>query len=561
MPGRESTSNRPELFELFSWVPGAAAAIVVLVAQLFGRAGISGFAWVTAVSVAVFLVGALGAQRFGALPLVPRPTKRDAFVLAAYATVAGLLFLGPLRGSNFAPLTFSVDAAHHGAAIEWMTSAKIIPSGPVPTLGGQAGYPFGSYTLASLVAWAAHLSPYRTMWLLSIALVISCWMICASLVEVSIGPTARAFALVPVPLALAAWRFTLGMVTRDFFYAQLVGIWLSLSSVAGIAWWSARHARLGATACLAVLGSIACLFTYPQVAPIPLAALTFEVLRAKFNKRALMILVAVGGAGVVSAAFFVRMFGINRAALAGVGEGERAPVTIAAAGGLFTIWLLSVGLMELLVRKRGRVGIGAIVGGASAPLLVAAGLAALRLPMFGSLPVTGYRIEKNLYALAPFAIVVASIGVVSSVGEFRRILDLTRSWQTAVVAALGLVVASASLLGPTSRTLSTRPVITQDEYQAMTWATRRWPAEEIGMSFRDFGAYHLWWLKSGRPADEVNSSMGAPLRMTRWDGWPDDSPEKYLVTSGWLAKKYRSIPGVTVKFSSGDAFVLERPSE
>jgi TM2 domain-containing membrane protein YozV len=561
-PTSGRSARPPELFEVLSWAPGTFAAVVVLVAQVLGRAQVSGFATLTTVSVIASggcLLTAMRLSAHGGWRL--RPTLRDVIALGAVLGAGALFLFVTLRGSLFAPMTFSVDAAHHGATVEWMRSHQIIPGGTIDTLAGQAGYPAGSYTLASLLSWVAHIAPLRAMWLLAVAIVVATWMICASLVEAVIGSSARAFVLVPVVLSLAAWRFTLGMITRDFFFAQLVGIWIALSGVAAITWWSVRHVSTGALVAVAVLTMAGCLFTYPQTAPIPLAALILELLRGRMSKRSLVGVAALITVGVVGAVAFARLLGIDRTVISGVGEGERAPITIATAGGWLAVWLLIIGTLDLVIGQRRQPGSRAIVGGLAAPALVAAGLAALRLPIFGNLPVTGYRIEKNLYTLAPFAVVIASIAIVHALTELSGVLrpPFARLGTSTVFAAGSAVVAIGSFLASTPRTLSSRPVISQDEYQAMSWARRHAEPTDIGMSFSDLGAYHLWWLKSGRPAADVNAAMGAPLRMTRWDDWPAIEPERYLVTSGWLAGEFRKVPGVTVRFSSGDAVVLERP--
>jgi hypothetical protein len=557
--------TRPELFEMLSWVPGLIAAVVVLMAQILGRSGISGFGLLTVMSVLVVGLGFVVLRRGSASIVVRvRVSRRDVAAIAAIAGAAALLLFITLRGSLFAPMTFSVDAAHHGATIEWMRAHQIIPSGTkatIDTIGGQAGYPAGSYTLASVLSWAARIAPVRAMWLFSVALVVAIWMICASLVEAVVGKLARPFVLVPVIFSLAAWRFTLGMITRDFFFAQLVGIWLAFSAVAAIAWWSTHDVGNGTLIAVTGLCTAACLFTYPQTAPIPLLALIVELLRVRITKRSLAIILGLAVVGVGGAFAFARLLGIDRTVLSGVGEGERAPIQLSTAGGWLAVWLLIIGAFDLVVSLRHRRGSRAIVGGLAAPALLALGLASLRLPIFGSLPVTGYRIEKNLYTLAPFGMLLATIGIVRALTELIEFLrPRLAPHAKAVLFSVGSAsVAAGSFFASTPRTLSSRPVISTGQYQAMNWARHHAEPTDIGMSFSDLAAYHLWWLKSGRSVADVNAAMGAPLRMTKWDDWPSKEPERFLVTSGWLAQEFQKIPGVTVRFSSGDAVVLERP--
>ncbi len=561
----ERSSQRPGVLEILSWAPGVVASVIVVVAQILGRLGVAGFALLLGVSVFVVCLGAVTLFR-GANSVVVRcrVTGQDVAAFGAIAGVTALFIFITLRGSLFAPMTFSVDAAHHGATIEWMREHQVIPSATTDTInriGTQAGYPAGSYTLAAVLSWAASIAPVRAMWLFAIALVVFIWMVCASLVEAAIGKLARPFVLVPTIVALAAWRFTIGMITRDFFFAQLVGIWLALSAVAVITWWSVRGASTGPLVAVTLLCTVACLFTYPQTAPIPLAALIGELLRGRVSKRSLAIIAGLVVVGIGAAIGFARLVGINRSLISGVGEGERAPITVSTMGGWIVLWLLAIGLVDLVVSGRHRPGTRAIVGGMAAPVLLALGLAALRLPMFGGFPVTGYRIEKNLYAAAPFGLVLVSIATIRALVELKEVALPRLSWRpaAAIFSLSSVAIVLGAFFSSTPRTLSSRPVFSENEYEAMTWASRHAKPSDIGMSFSDFTSYHLWWLKSGKPASEVNDAMGAPLRMTKWDDWPASEPERYLVTSGWLANEFRKIPGVTVRFSSGDALVLERP--
>lgn len=498
------------------------------------------------------------------------PSWRDGWVIVAYVIVAFAIFRVTLHGSTFSPVTFSVDLAHHGGVVEWMRTSQVIPTSYVAELSGQSGYPAGSYTIAALLSWLIHLSPLQAMWLMAVGMVLSTWFIAGSIVEAIIGPAARPFFLVPIPIALAAWRFTIGMVSDAFFFAQLSGIWIAMSAVAAIVWWSRRNVHVMALCSVAALASLACLFTYPQAAPIPLLAFLLEATRGRFTKRSLCILSAGGAVSALAAFGFAQFLGFGMSLIAGAGEGARTPLTVAYFGGIVFIALFIVGLVELLVGSNHGPGSRAVLGAMLGPAILAVGLVSLRLPILGGYPVTDYRIQKNAYAIVPFAVVVATIAVVQSVAMLARTIGWapqfglrkahpSHRFVNSAVAGLTALVVAGSIFSRAQRSAITYPIISRGEYQAMNWARANANPTDIAMAFAGLTGYQLWRMKSGRPAEEVHPSMRTQWRLARWDQWPNDNPERLLVTSGWLADHYSKVPGVKVRYRTGNAVVLERP--
>ncbi len=552
-----------ELIEVLSWAPGVVAAIMILLSQLLGRAGMAGFALLSIATLVVagtlYVASSYLSKSRRWLPATL--TRRDALVALSFLAVAIILVRVSLHGSTFAPVTFSVDLAHHGAVVEWMRVHQVIPTGSIPTLGGQANYPAGSHTITAVLSWLIGLAPLQTMWVVSVGLILSIWLTSGSILHSLIGPSGRPYWLVPIAVSLACWRFTLGMISYDFFFAQLFGIWIAMSSLAAMVWWSARNTHIANMVGVALLASSACLFSYPQSAPIPIIAVSAQLAVGRFNKRTAV----VGGAvfsGVLLAVFaYSRSTGVDVGSITGIGEGARTPITISMIGGWVVLWLFLVGLFEL-VRSHTSSGVRSLIGAMLAPSLLATLFALLRLDIFGGYPVTDYRIQKNIYALMPFAVIVASYGVVRAALWCIDVMA-THENETSFVwkwipPALVSIVVFASLLSPAKRSLLTYPIVTEDEYKAMSWATSHAPPNDVGLEFSGLTGYHLWWMKSGRPVLDLYPSMGSQRRLTRWDNWPTGQPERFLVSSGQLARNLRNEPGVKVAFQSGEAVVFER---
>ncbi len=570
-PGRTTesgTAAQLSALDLFVAVPAVWGACFVVVTKLGAVAGAQSLE--AAAVLSILSTGALGAVLARCGVRVARPSVGQlAAVLAAPATMVALL-LGPIRGVVFAPVTFSVDVAHHGALVAWIADHGALPTSFQPELAGQSRYPAGSHAVAALVARLSGQAPITAMWLVSLAWVVLVWWTAAAIATRLTGGRALALAATPVVVGLAAWRYTLGMVTYDYFYAQLGGMWLAWGVVAAIV--AARRAGLPSWAVpgLGVLGVAAALLTYPQAAPVAALAVVGDALAgtgvgSRWHGRRLAGAAAAVVAMGVAALLVARGIGIDLAAIAGSGEGERAPLTLASVGGGLVAALLVVGLVELAACVRRRVpGAGAVVGATVAPGLLALGLAALRLPLFGSVPVIGYRIAKNAYTAAPGLLVGATVAVTAAATALWRAVGGERTPGRAAVlvrpvtALTGALVAGAAITAPVQRTVLERPSLSRSEQAASEWAHEHLDPADVGVAMRGLAGYHAWWIALRRPAEGATGVFGAPLRVTRWDTWPDGSPERHLVASGFLAQRAMAHEGVTVLHRVGDAVVLER---
>jgi hypothetical protein len=480
----------------------------------------------------------------------------------------------PFSGVLFAPVTFSVDVAHHGGLVAWIADHDGLPRSFQPELGGQSRYPAGAHSVAAVVSRLSGQAPVTGMWLVSVAWVVLLWWT-SSAVAVRLGRSrSLAWVAVPVVVGLAGWRYTIGMVGYDFFFAQLGGMWLGWGTVAVIV--ALRSAPLPAWVVPAagVLGTVACLLTYPQAAPVPALAVVADALGGRLAgvtaRRRLAAAAAVLAMGT-AALLVARGMGIDLSVIAGAGEGERAPLTLASIGGPIVALLLVAGIVELVAATGARrPGAAAALGATAAPALLAVGMAALRLPVFGSVPVVFYRIAKNAYTVAPGLLIGATLAVAAACEALVSALapsagddgvsaaPLERRGVRAALGGTAVLLALGAIQAPVQRTLLERPALSRDEQAAAAWAHDNLDPDDVGVSMRALDGYQAWWIALRRPTREAASGWGAPLRLTRWDAWPDATPERFLVASGFLAERALARPGVTVVHRSGDAVVLER---
>lgn len=552
------------LLDLAVGVPAVWGCWHVLVLKAMALAGASSL--VVAATVALALTAGCGwALRRWLVALErPRPGLLLA-VLAAPATMVALI-RWPFSGVLFAPVTFSVDVAHHGGLVAWIADHDGLPRSFQPELGGQSRYPAGAHGVAAFVSRLTGQAPVTAMWLVAVAWVVLLWWT-SSAIAVRLGRSrALAWVAVPVVIGLAGWRYTIGMVGYDFFFAQLGGMWLGWGTVAVIV--ALRPAPLPAwvVPAFGVVGTVACLLTYPQAAPVPAMAVAADALAGRLGSTSWRLRLA-GAAAVaamgVAALLVARGMDIDLSVIAGAGEGERAPLTLASIGGLIVAVVLVAGLAELTgAAWAKRPGAAAALGAVAAPALLAVGMAALRLPVFGSVPVVSYRIAKNAYTAAPGLLIGATLAVATAVEALLRALKSTpeRRGLRAGLGGAAALLALGAIQAPVQRTLLERPALSRDEQAAAAWAHDNLDPSEVGVSMRALDGYHAWWIALRRPTGEAASGWGAPLRLTRWDTWPQNVPERYLVASGFLAERAMGREGVTVLHRSGDAVVLERAS-
>jgi hypothetical protein len=563
---------------------------LVLSAQIFGRLHIGGLALTTAVSGgAAAAAAALFVRMPQRGPFPPRSLGWPTFASGlAFVAATGLALVAwPLQRSVFAPVTNSVDAAHHGAVVAWIRDTGRISTSFHLELGSQSLYPAGAHTIAASVSWLFHIPPPQAMWLLSIVWVVTLWLMCSTIAIALIGRQAKPFFLVPVIIALAAWRFTLGMISADFFFAQLGGIWLATATVCALILVRQRTARLVPAAAVAGIGTVAVMFVYPQAATMTVGAFVMEFLVAGSSKRShdssvkpteflvatspmpsdqsrRQNLLALAAFLVLAAAgtfLLARSIGLDKRILAGGTEGQRPLLTVASVGGPFVVFIAAVGLIELLagVRQR-RAGFGAAIGSAVGAGAAAGGLSLLRVPLFGGMDVSDYRIVKLFYAVIPLALIASTIAISRAVDTLRAFVGTSHrheSTGTVIVGAVCTAVAAIAMTVPGERSLLRRPTMNRNDYAASIWAHNNLDPATVGIAVRGLDGYHLWWTALRRQAPDP-SVLSGPSRITVWDSWPEGGDQRYLITSGAIANRFATQPGVTEIHRDGDSVVLDR---
>jgi hypothetical protein len=564
------TTSTPKLGLAVIGLVSTFAATLVVAAQVLGRLRLGGLGAVLAVAAVTASVAGWVVFRGH-----PRATATDLIApargLLLFVATVLLVLAGPLHRSTFAPVTNSVDAAHHAGIVAWIRDTGRIAVNIEPELGFQSKYPAGAHTIAAVTSFVARIPPHQAMWLVAVVWIVSLWFMCGAVAVAIGGEHARPFFVVPVILAMAGWRYSLGMVSADFFFAQLGGIWLATGTVVAIVGLRQAHRSVFFIGAIVTLGAIAVLFTYPQAAVLPIGAFVVELFTGTFTRKTVIALMVTLAVAFVGGFALAKIIGVDKRLIAGGSEGERPPFTLAAFGGVIVLIVVLAGTVEMVVGAvRRREGYGAVIGSAIGPAAAATGLALLRLPVLGNLDVSDYRIAKFVYGAIPFALVGATIAVANA---SRTVFDLARLARhdrlarlaplanrravNAGIAGAVVLVAALAITAPAERSLLRRPIVSRNDYAASTWAHSNLDPSAVGIAVRGLDGYHLWWGALRRPAPQGKVLDGA-TRMIVWDTWPTQTDERYLITSGSMANRFREQDGVKEIYRSGDAVVLDR---
>ena len=541
-----------------------------------------------------------GLQRVVELP----DDRRARRVLAASQLVVVVLFLARI-GADLVPRAASSDFGSHGGIVTWIAQHQAMPSASRWD-SSVASYPSGGHLAAATLTWMSPLRPLEALWAMTLVALLGTWpILCLLARQVAWHRSWVASALV-LAFLFGAYRYTVGIVTYDYFFAQLVGQWLALAGVARVVvemarlrsvsrpgsvsgWGSGVPERhLGTRPLVAVvwvLGFLAgAVLSYPQASVLLIGTVGAVILFGPLARRVRYGLMV---ASVVLASIFLaalsRTVYWSADLLAGF-PGEVSGVRLQDVGGPLMVGLAAVGgvMVFLRVFLRGRRAPQnlACLGAAAGPLAVVVAMISLRAGFPVRLAVSDYRIAKNVYGLVPLLVVFAAVGaaelagwVGDQLGALVRGSTGSRT-QSGPDAVMGLPTRHPTPLAPWLATLAAAlaAVLSLGSVRAPTAAVRRIyerdlyrlgltiPASDrasVGLVAPWVEVYVLRWAGIGTP---VSTEGPAEFpRTERWRTWPDEQvTADRLLVAGPFAQKYRNRPGVVVERELGSAVLLRR---
>lgn len=527
---------------------------------------------------------------------VAAPTAPE-WTLMAIAVAAGWMIASrTFHLSLFAPTTFTVDAAHHAGLVAWMVEHGRIPSGIQPELTTISDYPIWGHVVPAMASAVTGLEPITSLWLTALATVTLQWPLTAVICRSTSRDRSWALAAVPMLVMILAWRFTIGLATWDFFFAQLVSLFTAVAGVAVVAAATAVDSPTRRWAPAAAVFAAAALFTYPQQAVIvPLAAAGALVTRRYSRRpaRRTVLLTGLGALVVVGAtlALLDSQNYLTPQALLGSGEGSVTAPSMRTLGGWTPAALAIFGGCVLLGRARRRLAAaGAVLAASVGAPILGFGLWAAQRGVVFHLDVTSYRIVKNVYSALPFGAVLAGVAVGwaferrdptprrAHAGPFGQAAVASRRSRTGLMLGATAIAVLAVASRPQPLSGVAVPLVTRDAAELGSWARTHLDVRTVGIAGPGLEPYTLWFAALLRPipADPPNLDAstavagylrgsapdGTPITLasTRWAAWPEGpSTEAYLLVSGLpLLNGYLGRPGVTVVRRQGNAAILKR---
>ncbi len=373
------------------------------------------------------------------------------------------------------------------------------------------------------------------------------------------------------------FRYTIGIVTFDFFYGQLVGEWLVVAGVAQavavLRRGGEKHAVGWGKVGVLALGSI---LVYPQVSVVMLGAVGVTLFTTPMRRKTRIALVSsLCVAGAIGVAVLRKTVYWSSTLIAG-SPGESARPNVRDIGGpaIAAMALLGVGLMAWRLRRSRE--LAPVLGGLAGPLLVVGAMLALRAGFPVRLAVSDYRLVKNFYSLTPFAVIAVAVAgeaifsllrcwltpavTPGGVGNDHRDADLQispRRFRELVGISLVTGLASVAMLLVDYPRVAVRPIYDRDVYVLGRSLPKSVRENDLGVTGTWVAVNVMRW--SGVGPLVTNANPVEFPRSVQWEKWPDKTvPTKYLLVSRQLAPRFASRAGVVVDRERGNAVLLRR---
>ncbi len=459
----------------------------------------------------------------------------------AGGAMGGVAMISLLRDTapSWFPTPGSADVVHHYALVQYLFESGVVPSStPSPQfLGEMAQYPYAAHANAAIAATLLQIAPLRAMTLvgyLVLALAATVVVELARRLIQDIWPALPegfgiAGAVAAASMFIAGPHFTRAMLMDQYFYSQVLGLYVILFCTLALFEFcrgdTRRRAGMSASAISAFLLS----FAYPLFSALPIATLGLVLLARRRSpwRRWLALLPVTAGTVVGTALFLPGKVSTGLAIARNEGAISPTPL-IASVGGPIEFALMVIGLVAattVLIRRRQSslwLPVAAIV---AAGLQTIAMYVARQTFDFGSY----YMANKLFYLLAWLALPFAGIGVivVGSIIVPKRTLGVAR---LASIVGVGAVLVASFVLVIVEDAQPAVPLIDPNTYALARWVHLNIGGQgEYAMAEGGAPAYmtYVGVLNQNRDA----YALGLISSQNSVDGWLADAEVPYLVTS------------------------------
>lgn len=467
--------------------------------------------------------------------------------LTAFCVAVGPRVLG---WPNLFPVAKSVDAAHHGAMVDWIARNGRLPSRIEPELRQFSEYFLLPHRLVALICSFFGVSPMRALGV--------CGLLALGIVLLGIARLADRYtaaslgtleghcaAFLVFPCAFLVSHFTIGSLAENYFFGQMVALAFGLAACVAIA--------AQAPPVLVILSGAASIAAYPLQAPLVPGVLVILGLLTR-DRRHLRSLAGVLGVGIPALLVQYPYLGASRAM--STDEGSITTLTLSRGGGILFGTLVGAGVFSI-VRSLAAIG-GRTRTGATAGTVVLGGFAltviqhiAFRAAASQGI-VSNYAAGKIIFMVAPFAVCLAAIGAAATFSTLLR----SSTFVIGATALCGILLVASD----PSLSMNSVPPMRADAYALARWVRDRKDVarpEEVGVVGDGLTPYSVRWAALGSPIDyyaQPGAVAGSP-----WRNWPVDSTTKYVIVVGARrVETYVARPGVRLIARRGSAVLLMR---
>lgn len=533
--------------------PIARPTVAALVVAPSAGAGLTGVLLPRSVASTIPIV--IVALAIAGSALRPRrssgPTTLGTVHLVTLAGVGALLAaLGPrlVGWPYFFPVAKSVDAAHHGALVDWIARNGRLPSKIEPELRQFSEYFVLPHRLVGVVSDVFGVSPMQA---LGVAGLLALGVVLTSVASLAgrycgavLGRTeGHAAAFLVFPCALMLSHFTIGALAESYFFGQMVALAFGVAACVGIV--------ANARPLLIVVIGAASVAAYPLQGPLVPGVLVVLVLLTR-DRRHLRTLLGVLGLGGLAFAAQYPYLGAARAM--STDEGSIITLSLETGGGALFAVLVLAGLFAVIRNLEWTGARTTDVGGVvivSGFLLTTLQYLAFRVAATQEI-VSNYSAGKIVFMIAPFAICLAAIGAVFAMSTL-----LHRS----ALVLCGAVISGVVMVGAgTSVEVATRGPMDHDAYVLAQWMRNRdelISAGGVGVVGDQLTPYFVRWSALGQPIEPIQY-LDLDQRLP-WRAWPRDSATSYVIVAGRSrVAAYLARPGVREVARRGDAVLLKR---
>ena len=416
--------------------------------------------------------------------------RRHLTSLLAGAAIFVITIVHLLRGTapSLYPTSGSVDVVHHYALVQYVFAGGQLPPATVvpgstslvstdPSLaflGEMVWYPFGAHVNAAVLAAVTNVQLLTAMTMfiylvvaLSATLLVEItrrlvkeiWPESTDAASTGAGVTAALVFLV-VP------RFAEGMLTADYFYAQVMGHYLVLFSILALLEFFVWGSRLALV--MSGIASFLLAFTYPLFSLIPVAAVGLVMLvRYRLRWREWVALLPVTLGTALGLVLFLPGRLSNGVTII-ANEGVFFPWTVSLLGGPIVVALLAVGFsvaVAVLARKH-RVGVGLLL---ATVLMLVMQMGAMYLAKRALDIGSYYMMDKLFYLLFWLILPLAGLGAffIAKALLPERLLAAPKAGGALTVGVLSVATLAVILwISPGQAT----PLINADSYAVAEWA-------------------------------------------------------------------------------------------